>query len=146
MKGKLWIVLLAGLTSCDSVLESQLERELWTGLEIRDYQFTYTVSCFCGFVGPNPALITVRGGAVTRVEYLPGAPSQGTFSTQGYPTVDSLFAIIDRAQHRDPAKLDLDFDDTYHFPKSIAIDYAKNTADDEVTYVAADFKLLATAQ
>ena len=146
MKRGLWMVLFAGVTGCDSIMASEVEQELWNALEIRNYQFTYTVSCFCGFVGPNPALITVQNGAVTRVEYLRGLGGQGSYLTQGYPTVDSLFAIIDRVQARDPADLDVDFDDTYHFPRTIAVDYAKNAVDDEVTYTASGFKLLASPQ
>ena len=146
MKRKLWMVLLAGVTGCDSIVASEVEQELWNALEIRNYQFTHTVSCFCGFVGPNPALITVQNGVVTRVEYLPGSGGQGSYPTQGYPTIDSLFAIIDRVQARDPADLDVDFDDTYHFPRTIAVDYAKNAVDDEVTYAASGFKLLASPQ
>ena len=83
MKRGLWMVLFAGVTGCDSIMASEVEQELWNALEIRNYQFTYTVSCFCGFVGPNPALITVQNGAVTRVEYLPARVGKAAIRHRG---------------------------------------------------------------
>ena len=118
MKRGLLVLLFAGLTGCDSLVSSERERELWNALDIRDYQFTYNVACFCGFTGPNPAVITVRDGVVTRVEYPIGSSQgSGSYPVQGYPTVDSLFARIERVQEKNQAELDVDFDETYHFPR-----------------------------
>ena len=131
MKRGLLVLVFAGLTGCDTLISSEREQELWNALEISDYQFTYTVACFCGFVGPNPAVITVRDGVVSKVEYPVGSTQgSGSFPVQGYPTVDSLFARIERVKDKNPAELDLDFDETYHYPRSIDIDYMKNAIDD----------------
>ena len=147
MKRGLWVLLFSGLTACDTLVSSERERELWDALEIRDYQFTYNVACFCGFVGPNPAIITVRDGVVTRVEYPIGsAQGSGSYPVQGYPTVDSLFARIERVQEKNPAELDVDFDETYHYPRSIDIDYIKNAIDDEISYGVTGFKVLSPNQ
>lgn len=147
MKRALWVLLIAGLTACDTLVSSEREQELWNALEIRDYQFTYTVSCFCGFTGPNPAVITVRDGVATRVEYPIGSSQgSGSYPVQGYPTVDSLFARIERTKAKNPAELDVDFDETYHFPRSIDIDYMKNAIDDEISYSVTGFKVLSANQ
>ncbi len=128
------------VTACDSAVESRQEQELWTALDIRNYEFVYFVGCFCGFTGPNPAKLTVRNGVVVKVEPVGNAilpittPAAAT-----YPTIDSLFAIVDRTRKAKPAVFDVEYDQTYHYPKSIAIDPLANTADDEVTYSVQSF-------
>jgi len=133
MRGRAGLLAAAlAVMACENTFESSAQRELWEKQGIRDYQFQYFVACFCGFTGPNPALITVRGGVVTKVEYV-DAP--GTVAgVNGWPTIDSLFAIVDRARASKAAVLDVDFDETYHYPESINIDPVELTADDEVTY------------
>ena len=133
------------LTACENPIESQLEQQLWQDLGIRDYQYEYVVSCFCGFNGPNPALITVRDGIVTKVEPVSGGPSfTGPVNT--WPTIDSVFAIISRAEARDPNVLEVEYDETYHYPKKIDLDPVEGTIDDEVTYRVDRFILLPASQ
>lgn len=109
-------------------------------MNIRNYEFVYFVGCFCGFTGPNPAKLTVRNGVVVKVEPVgnvilpPTTPAAAT-----YPTVDSLFAIIERANKAKPAKMKIEYDETYHFPKLISIDFVERAADDEITYSAQSF-------
>lgn len=141
----LWpIVFALAATACENTFESHGQRELWEKQGIRDYQFEYFVSCFCAFTGPNPALITVRNGLVAKVENVNSAgPAAGV---NGWPTIDSLFVIIDRAGASRAALLDVDYDDTYHYPTSINIDLVERTADDEVTYRVQKFIPSNTAQ
>lgn len=133
------------LLGCESAVESELERDLWEELAIRDYQFVYTVGCFCGFVGPNPAKLTVRDGVVVKVEAAGPTPFPGTIPpAAGYPTVDTLFAVIERAKRDDPDRLTVEYDPTYHFPKVIALDPVEGVADDEIAYRIEQFEPLVT--
>ena len=141
---KLWPAALVLLIGCDSALESLRREELWKVQEIHDYQFTYTVSCFCGFLGPNPALITVHNDVVTKVEYV--NPLSGSYATAGYPTIDSLFARITRASAEGAKTVKVDYDDAYEFPKSIFIDHDEHTADDEVSFKVENFITLSADQ
>ena len=137
---RLMLVGVLAIAACDSPVESREEAELWAALDIRNYEFVYFVGCFCGFTGPNPAKLTVRNGVVVKVEATGNSilpPS--TPPAASYPTIDSLFAIIERERAANPATLDVDYDETYHFPKSIAIDRVERTADDEVTYTVQSF-------
>lgn len=134
------LLAIAALAACDSPVESKQEAELWAALGIRNYEFVYFVSCFCGFTGPNPAKLTVRNGVVVKVEPAgtailpPTTPAAGT-----WPTVDSLFVIIERARLAKPSKLRVEYDDTYHFPKLISVDPIENAVDDEVSYSVQSF-------
>ena|SRR5215207_4422931 len=142
---RLCLVGVIALAACENSVESQLEQQQWEDLGIRDYQFQYLVSCFCGFNGPNPALITVRDGAVTKVEPVgSGAPVMG--SLEKWPTIDSLFVVISRATAMNPHVLDVEYDDTYHYPRKIEIDYRQTTADDEITYTVDKFIPLSSSQ
>lgn len=145
MRQRLWLVAVAlAAAGCENTFESHEQRELWKEQGIRDYQFQYFVSCFCGFTGPNPALITVQNGVVTKVEN-PDSPA-AVANVNGWPTIDSLFAIVDRARESKAALLDVDYDETYHYPEVISIDLVERTADDEVTYRVQKFIPLVTTQ
>jgi len=131
--GRLGLVCLVLVAACESPVESSLEQQLWEDLGIRNYQYQYMVSCFCGFSGPNPALITVNDGVVVKVEPPEGgAPVSPPLGS--WPTIDSLFAIISRASAGDPNVLDVEYDETYHYPKTIHFDPVERVADDEITY------------
>ena len=139
-KGLAIVAGLLGLASCDSVIQSQSEQALWEALEIHDYQFVYSVACFCGFTGPNPVRLTVQNGLVVKVEPTGNAvlpPTTPAAAT--YPTIDSLFAIIERARLAKPAELEIQYDATYHYPVVIGVDPVKNAVDDEITYRVESF-------
>jgi hypothetical protein len=128
---------LLGVAGCDQPVDPNFEKGLWDALEIRDYTFVYSVSCFCGITSPNPARITVRNGRVTKVEPIDGVSVVQPGTTEPvWPTVDSLFAIIERARATNPAILAVEYDQEYHYPTSIHLDPVDRVADDEVTYRA----------
>ncbi len=134
------LVVLATMTACDTIAGTQPERALWQALDIQNYDFVYGVSCFCGFTRPNPAKLSVRGGVVVKVVPVDSAGFTreiGTPST--YPTVDSLFSILETAQKNTPKGVTVEFDPTYHFPTKMFIDPIKNAVDDEVTYTIQKF-------
>jgi len=146
MMRRLAVVGFLAMTGCDSIIESQSQQALWEALDIQDYQFVYSVSCFCGFTGPNPAKLTVRNGVVVKVEPAGNAilpPTTAAAAT--YPTIDSLFAIIERARLAKPATMEIQYDATYHFPTIIGLDPVKNAADDEITYRVESFSPGVTA-
>ncbi len=131
---------LVATVSCNTLVGSQREQTLWEALDIQNYDFVYGVSCFCGFTRANPAKLSVRGGVVVKVVPVDSAGFAGTIGTPAsYPTVDSVFAILERARKNTPAKLNVEYDPTYHFPKKIFVDAIKNAIDDEVTYTIEKF-------
>ena len=146
MKKLLAVLGFLAIAGCDSAIESQSQQALWEALDIKDYEFVYSVSCFCGFNGPNPAKLTVRNGVVVKVEPTGNAvlpPTTPAAAT--YPTVDSLFAIIERARLANPADIEIQYDATYHYPVIIGLDPVKNAVDDEITYRIESFSPSSTA-
>jgi len=136
------VVLLGG---CNFTSEPFRREEQWRRQAIHDYRFVYTKLCFCGFDGPNPAFITVHNDVVTKVEN-PISSVSGGVSTAGYPTIDGIFAIIAKARSQGADDLDVKYDNTYAFPKSIKIDYDRHGVDDEVEYKIENFTVLSAGQ
>jgi hypothetical protein len=135
---KLAAIALIFLAGCESITGTKPQQALWDALEIQNYDFVYQVACFCGINGPNPVKLSVRNGAVTAAA--PVGSFIGTMpALSTYPTIDSLFVILDRAQKNTPQGVTVDFDPTYHYPTKIAVDPIKNAADDEVTYTVVSF-------
>jgi hypothetical protein len=133
-------LVLMGLASCDAATGTQPEKDLWLALGIQNYDFVYQISCFCAIQGPNPAKLSVREGAVTNVAAPDSTISLGvTPPLSSYPTVDSLFSILEAAQKATPTGVTVEFDPTYHYPSKISVDPNKNTADDEITYSVLKF-------
>ena len=64
---RLLVLASVALLGCKSTVESGQQLAQWTALDIKSYTYTYSVGCFCGFNGPNPARITVRNGEVVSV-------------------------------------------------------------------------------
>src|SRR4051794_37058094 len=111
------------LSGCETIAGTQTDQSLWQALEIKNYDFVYRVSCFCGFPGPNPAKISVRGGVVTKVQPASDTAVAGINPVlSAYPTIDSLFVILQKAQKNTPDGVTVEFDPTYHFPSKIFID------------------------
>jgi hypothetical protein len=58
---------------CDSLTGgSELDklrhnRERWAALQIADYDFDYTLSCFCATEATQPVRVEVRGGVIAGV-------------------------------------------------------------------------------
>jgi hypothetical protein len=131
-------VALIFLAGCDTLTGTQPEKALWNALDIENYDFVYQVSCFCGIPGPNPVKLSVRKGQVTAAAPV-GSFTGSIPALSTYPTIDSLFVILEAAEKKTPAGVEVDFDPTYHYPTKIAIDPVKNAADDEVTYTVESF-------
>ena len=85
----------------------------------------------------------MRAGQVTKVEAVDSAAAGPVTGPQRtWPTIDSLFALVERTRLTNPAVLKVEYDETYHYPKSIYIDQADKVADDEITYKVDHFTLL----
>ena len=126
------------LSGCDLITGTTPERSLWDALGIKNYDFVYEVSCFCGFNRPNPVKLSVRDGAVSAASAVnPYTGPMPALST--YPTIDSLFAIMERAQKSNPSGVSVKFDPTYHYPTRMDLDPIKNAIDDEATHTVSGF-------
>ena len=134
LKTVLLLALASSLAAC-SLTESQPE---YSGPS--DYAYTLNVGCFCIVTGP--IRITVEDGEVTGVEELAererDEPAVDDVVAERSVTLVELGDIVRRAR-READKVDVEYDPTYGFPTSVAIDWYKDAVDDEIGYTVSDF-------
>jgi hypothetical protein len=149
MRTRRFLTALLVLTACggDGFLAStrffpdvRAARARWESSGIDSYAMTVRRLCFCGFV--EPVRVTVDDGVIiSRIIVSSGDPVPGSLA-QHYPDVPGLFAIIEHAFADGADGLRFEFHPSYGFPTAIAIDWARDAVDDEVTYRAEDFASL----
>jgi Family of unknown function (DUF6174) len=112
------------------------QQSVWAAGHVDDYTFTISRQCFCPFT--DPIEITVVDGLATQLTSN-GEPVAAP-DAQGFPkTIDELFVIIG-AQLAKDAIVEVEWDDAFGFPTSIAVDPIINAVDDEFGYLVTDFR------
>lgn len=134
------IAALAVIAGCSSstgtnggTSELDLNRQRWADQKLARYEFTYNRSCFCAPI--TPLRVSVRDGVVVGVTVIATGAS---ISPSGIPTVDSLFALIDRGITNHYAQMRVTYDSALGYPREIYSDGSVQIADDEITYTIRD--------
>lgn len=83
-------------------------------------------------------MVTVRDGVVESRRHERDGSEVPAEYAELFPSVEGLFAAIERERQQRPAKLQVTYDPTYGYPARIAIDRHARYVDDEVTYAARD--------
>ena len=129
---------LEGVTSERSRLRAN--RAKWEQHQLSSYRFTYRLGCFCP--ERTPVSIEVRDDVVTHASTQTTDEALPLYLLGHIPTVDSLFAIVERAIVQRADLLEVDYHHVLGYPTRIAIDYEFNTADDEIVYYASGLTAL----
>jgi hypothetical protein len=122
--------LLAGATSCsitgtsartDEELELARNRQRWASSNTHDYEFEFRRTCFCLTEATEQVRIVVRGDAIVSVvRTRDGQPASTTFTV--WPRVDELFADVQQLLEQRPERLEVSYDPTFGYPRSIVVD------------------------
>ena len=141
---------LAGLASCSITGPSARtsdERELarnrqrWASARIDDYEFDFQRSCFCPPEATQPVHIVVRQNAIVSVVRTSnGQPASSTYTV--WPSVDELFVDVQQRLEQHIDRLDVTYDPTFGYPRSIVADVALMAADDEYALTAGNLRPL----
>jgi hypothetical protein len=116
-------------------------RQRWATAHLHDYEFDYQLICFCAPDATEQVHVVVRGdtiAAVTRVR--DGLPAARQYAA--WPSVDSLFADVQRRLDQHVARLDVTYDQTYGYPRAIVVDVQLMAADDESQQIAGNLRPL----
>jgi hypothetical protein len=114
-------------------------RAQWRSQGITDYQFTFRRSCFCAPAAREPALVTVRQGAIVSVESVSnGAPQDPAL----YFTIEGLFDLLEDAIDGDADQLTASYDSALGYPASAFIDRNFMIADEELGFQSTDLRPL----
>lgn len=143
-------VLLVAVASCSITasggrsreeLELARNRQRWASAGIHDYEFDFQRMCFCLQETSEPVHIVVRQDAVTSVvRTRDGQPA--SWRVTAWPRVDELFAEVQQRLDTRAARLDARYDPTYGYPRSIVVDIAPETVDDEYSLTAGNLRRL----
>jgi hypothetical protein len=141
---------LAGLTSCSITgpsartrdeLELARNRQRWASARITDYEFDFQRSCFCEPEATQPVHIVVRQNAIVSVvRTSDGQPANGTFTV--WPRVDELFLDVQQRLEQHIDRLDVTYDATLGYPRSIVADLVLMAVDDEYALTAGNLRRL----
>ena len=116
-------------------------RRRWVRLRISDYSYDFLRACFCG--GPvRPLRVLVRNNEVVSVTDLETGAPPAFLPENWVGTIDDVFAELQREIDREADEIDLDFDDTFHFPARADIDRVRNAIDDELRLQLSNFQPL----
>jgi hypothetical protein len=145
------IALLAALVSACSItgttagssdqLELARNRQRWASAGIHDYEYDFQRLCFCGQESTERVHIIVRQDAIVSVVRTRDGMSAGTIYG-GWPRVDDLFADVQNRLDQRIARLVVEYDPTYGYPRSIVADIALMAADDEYSMTAGNLRRL----
>jgi hypothetical protein len=116
-------------------------RQRWASARLHDYEYDYHLLCFCSPEATEQVHVVVRGdhvSAVTRTR--DGLPAVNDF--RSWPTVEDLFADVERLIDQKADRLEVTYDPTYGYPRSIVVDVYLRAADDESSQTAANLRPL----
>ena len=116
-------------------------RQRWTSAQLHDYEFDYQLICFCAPDATAQVHIVVRNdtiAGVTRV--LDGLPAARQYAA--WPRVDELFSNVQQQLDHHVARLDVTYDQTYGYPRTIVVDAILMAADDESQQIAGNLRPL----
>ena len=121
--------------------ELSRNRQLWATAQLHDYEFDYRRSCYCTSDTTEPVHITVRGDVISSVARTrDGVPVNDRFVT--WPRVDELFADVQRQLEQGAARIEVVYDPTYGYPRSIVVDVLLMAIDDEMEQRASNLRAL----
>ena len=141
---------LAGLTSCSisgpsarrsDELELARNRQRWASARVRDYEFDFKRTCFCPSEATQQVHIVVREDVIVAVvRASDGQPASSDVTV--WPRIDELFLDVEQRLEQHVERLDVTYDATLGYPRSILADIALMAVDDEYALTAGNLRRL----
>jgi hypothetical protein len=122
-------------------LELARNRQRWASAGLHDYEYDFQRMCFCVPDATEAVHIVVRQDVVTSVVRTRDGQPASTRVTN-WPRVDELFAEVQQRLDQRAERLDVRYDATYGYPRSIVVDIALMAADDEYSLTADNLRRL----
>ena len=121
--------------------ELERNRARWEDRGPASYSYVYEARCFCGPSAVEPARVVVREGRVVSVTSVEsGDPVEPATLEDGDLTVDGLFDAVAAALEREPAHLEVTYDEELGFPRDVFFDFRERTVDEEFGFAVTDLR------
>lgn len=122
----------------------------WLSKKQQNYTFTLQRSCYCLPEYTTPIMITVQDGKVVSAVTESLKMELKEDGSEAAPimidvidramTIDQLFKEIKQSIDSNAASIDVKYDPTWGYPRSISIDLDKRMADEELAFTSSNFK------
>ncbi len=99
------------------------------------YQFQWRQSCECTQDTTAPMLVTVTNGAISSAIYIETELPVPAAIRANLDTIEGVFDRIQDAIDDNAHMIYVEYDSELGFPKSVAIDYSEQIADEELSLV-----------
>jgi hypothetical protein len=139
-------LILSPLAGCESITgvedlgfeQAELDRN-WDRFERNaplSYTYTVRVACECPSDVTRPVTVWVDRGTVEYLFYEDDGRAVPFSYSDSFPSVEQLFDAIQDAIDQRADYIDVDYDPTYGFPRSVYIDYDRRVSDEELSLTA----------
>ena len=106
-------------------------RSLWQRVGPTSYRYVYAARCgMCSPYAARATWVTVEKGRVIDAAYVESNEPINE-SPQVFGTVDSLFALVQRAYDEHASEVRVQYDATLGYPTDVWVDWRGDMADDE---------------
>jgi hypothetical protein len=122
-------------------LELARNRQRWASAGIHNYEFDFRRLCFCPPEVNEMVHIVVRQDVITSVVRTSDGQPASTRVTS-WPRVDELFAEVQQRLDQRVERLDVRYDPTYGYPRSVVVDIVLMAVDDEYSLTADNLRRL----
>ena len=124
----------------DAERELARNRQRWAGAGVHDYEFDFRRSCYCMPEYTEGVHIVVRNDVVTSV--VRSSDGQPASAVVAWPRVDELFDDVRRRLEEGADRLEVEYDPTLGYPRSVVADVILMAVDDEYSLTAGNLRRL----
>lgn len=114
--------------------ELSVEEQKWRDQNLKSYEFTLQISCFCIREYTLPKRVVVQNNEVVQVNVTP----YEELNDSAIQTIDGYFDFIRETRKQNPDEEEITYDTDLGYPTYIFFDISYQMADEEVRYTISE--------
>ena len=114
--------------------ELSVEEQKWRDQNLKSYEFTLQISCFCIREYTLPKRVVVQNNEVVQVD---GTPYE-ELNDSAIQTIDGYFDFIRGTRKQNPDEEEITYDTDLGYPTYIFFDISYQMADEEIRYTISE--------
>lgn len=114
--------------------ELSVEEQKWRDQNLKSYEFTLQISCFCIREYTLPKRVVVQNNEVVQVDDTP----YEELNDSAIQTIDGYFDFIRETRKQNPDEEEITYDTDLGYPTYIFFDISYQMADEEIRYTISE--------
>ena len=114
--------------------ELSVEEQKWRDQNLKSYEFTLQINCFCIREYTLPKRVVVQNNEVVQVD---GTPYE-ELNDSAIQTIDGYFDFIRETRKQNPDEEEITYDTNLGYPTYIFFDISYQMADEEIRYTISE--------